>query len=140
VLEHTTVEGILQSSFQREEYMVTGLVAQHYPIVFKGLNFYVGGGVHKGWNKQPSTFEDPNGFKNPFGLTAVAGLELTLGRLNFSYDYKPAVNLTGGESRFYMQTGLSVRYVFLSNRDLKKRERENKREERRKKLRFWEKD
>ncbi len=139
VLEHTTVEGILQSSFQREEFMVTGLVAQHYPVLFDGLNFYFGGGLHKGWNHQPTSFENPDGFKNPFGVTAIGGLELTLGRLNISYDYKPAVNLVGGERRFYMQTGLSARYVFLSNRDLKKRERDRKQEARRDKLRFWEK-
>ncbi len=140
VLKHTTVEGILQQSFQREEFMVTGLVAQHYPVLLNGLNFYFGGGIHKGWNNQPSTFENPNGFKNPFGVTAIGGLELTLGRLNLSYDYKPAMNLAGGERTFYMQTGLSARYVFYSNRDLKKKQREKKKEERRKKLRFWERD
>ncbi|MBK9015943.1 MAG: hypothetical protein IPM82_18825 [Saprospiraceae bacterium] len=140
VLKHTTVEGIMQQSFQREEFMVTGLVAQHYPVLLNGLNFYFGGGVHKGWNNQPSTFENPNGFKNPFGVTAIGGLELTLGRLNLSYDYKPAMNLAGGERTFYMQTGLSARYVFYSNRDLKKKQRERKKEERRKKLRFWGKD
>lgn len=140
VLEHTTVEGILQQSFQREEFMVTGLVAQHYPVIFDGLNFYFGGGLHKGWNHQPSTFENPDGFKNPFGLSLIGGLELTIGRLNLSYDYKPAINVYGGERTFYMQTGLSARYVFISNRDLKKKEKERKREARRKKLRFWERD
>lgn len=144
ILEHTTVEGILQQSFQREEFMVTGLVAQHYPVLFKGLNFYFGGGLHKGWNNQPKTFENPDGFKNPFGITAIGGLELTLGRLNLSYDYKPALNLVGGESTFYMQTGLSARYVFYSNRDLKKKERAKKKQARKEKirgkLRFWEKD
>jgi len=144
VLEHTTLEGILQQSFQREEFMVTGLAAQHYPVLLKGLNFYFGGGLHKGWNNQPATFEHPDGFKNPFGVTAIGGLELTLGRLNLSYDYKPAVNLVGGEKTFYMQTGLSARYVFYSNRDLKKKQRAKKKAERkenvRKKLRFWERD
>ncbi|MCF8282388.1 MAG: hypothetical protein K9J45_18485, partial [Bacteroidales bacterium] len=144
VLEHTTVEGILQQSFQRKEFTVTGLAAQHYPVLLNGLNFYFGGGLHKGWNNQPKTFENPDGFKDPFGITAIGGLELTLGRLNLSYDYKPALNLVGGERTFYMQTGLSARYVFYSNRDLKKKERAKKKQTRkekiRKKLRFWEKD
>lgn len=140
VAEHVTVEGILQQSFQREEFMVTALAERHYKVLLNGLNFYFGGGLHKGWNDQPSTFENPDGFKDPFGITAIGGLEISLGRLNIAYDYKPAVNFVGGENRMYMQTGLSARYIFYSNRDLKKKERERKREARRKKLRFWEKD
>ncbi len=140
IAEHVTVEGIVQQSFQREEFMVTGLVAKHYKILLNGLNFYFGAGLHKGWNNQPSTFENPDGFKNPFGISGIGGLELGLGRLNLAYDYKPAINLYGGERRVYMQTGLSLRYILYSNRDLKKKEREKKKEERRKKLRFWEKD
>ncbi|MBK8566612.1 MAG: hypothetical protein IPN76_25600 [Saprospiraceae bacterium] len=140
VLEHVTVEGIVQKSFQRDEFMVTGLVERHYKLLFKGLNLYMGAGLHKGWNNQPSTFENPNGYKNPFGITGVGGLELTIARLNLSYDFKPAINLVGGERTVYVQSGLSLRYVLISNRDLKKRERDRKREERREKLRFWEKD
>ncbi|MBI5916517.1 MAG: hypothetical protein HY842_14160 [Bacteroidetes bacterium] len=137
VLEHVTVEGILQSSFQREEFMVTGLAERHYPVVFKGLNLYFGGGLHKGWNNQPANFENPDGVEDPFGVTFIGGAELSLGRINISYDYKPAVNLSGGDRTFYMQTGLSVRYVLISNKDLKKREKERRREQRREKLRFW---
>lgn len=140
VAEHVTVEGILQQSFQREEFMVTGLVARHYKVVLNGLNFYFGAGLHKGWNSQPVSMENPNGVKDPFGISAIGGLELTLGRLNIAYDYKPAINIYGGDKGIYMQTGLSARYVFYSNRDLKQKQREKKREERRKKLRFWEKE
>ncbi len=140
VAEQVTLEGIVQKSFQREEVMVTGLVERHYKLLFKGMNLYLGAGLHKGWNNQPSTFENPDGFKNPFGISGVGGLELTIARLNLSYDFKPAINLVGGERTVYVQSGLSLRYVLISNRDLKKREREKKREERREKLRFWEKD
>lgn len=140
IAEHTTIEGILQKSFQRDEVMVTGLVERHYKLLFNGLNLYMGAGLHKGWNNQPSTMENPEGFKNPFGITGIGGLELSIARLNLSYDFKPAINLVGGEQTVYVQTGLSLRYIFYSNRDLRKKEREQKREERRKKLRFWEKD
>lgn len=135
VLDHVSVEGIAQQSFQREEFMLTGLVERHYPIVFDGLNFYFGGGLHKGWNNQPVSTENPNGVKDPFGITGIGGLELSLGRINISYDYKPALNLTGGEKAFYMQTGLSVRYVFYSNHDMKKKQRAKKKEARKEKIR-----
>jgi len=134
ILEHVTVEGIAQQSFQREEFMLTGLVQRHYPVVFKGLNFYFGGGLHKGWNQQPTSFENPNGVKNPFGITGIGGLELTIGRLNISYDYKPALNLAGGEKTFYMQTGLSARYVFYGDVDRRQKQREKKREARKDKI------
>ncbi|MCC6724093.1 MAG: hypothetical protein IT258_06245 [Saprospiraceae bacterium] len=140
IAEHVTIEGILQKSFQRDEFMVTALAERHYKIMLNGLNLYVGAGLHKGWNNQPATAEKPDGFENPFGITGIGGLELTIARLNLSYDFKPAINLYGGERTVYVQSGLSLRYVFYSNRDLKKKERERKREERRKKLRFWEKD
>ncbi|MEK7257275.1 MAG: hypothetical protein AAB316_21150, partial [Bacteroidota bacterium] len=109
-----TLEGILQSSLQREEVMVTGLIEKHYPVVFRGLNLYVGAGAHKGWINEEDT-DSPDGadFEDPFGLSFVGGAELTLGRLNFSYDFKPAFNLTGGEKKFYSQTGVSIRYVLL---------------------------
>ncbi|MBI1226774.1 MAG: hypothetical protein GC192_16180 [Bacteroidetes bacterium] len=135
VLEHTTIEGILQQSFQRKEFTITGLAAKHYPVLFNGLNFYFGGGLHKGWNNQAATTENPNGFKNPFGITGIGGLELSIGRLNLSYDYKPALNLVGGEKTFYMQTGLSARYIFYSNRDLKKKQKAQKKAARKQKIR-----
>ena len=47
----------------------------------------------------------------PLGISGVIGAEITLGRFNISYDFKPAVNLRGGEKTFYSQTGVSVRYV-----------------------------
>lgn len=132
IAENFTVEGILQSSLQRNEVLLTGMIERHYPVVHKGLNFYVGGGVHKGWINEPPTPEHPNGFDNPLGVTLVGGAELTLGRLNISYDFKPAVNLQGGERTFYTQSGLSVRYVLISNRDIKKYQKKQKKKKRKK--------
>lgn len=130
--KNTTVEGILQSSLQREEVIVTGLIERHYPIVFKGLNLYFGAGIHKGWLNEPARPEAGRDYNDPFGVSFVGGAELTLGRLNFSYDFKPAFNISGGEETFYTQTGISVRYVLLKNKvykDLTKKKRKKKRQE-----------
>ncbi len=144
-----TVEGIVQSSLQREEVMVTALAEKHYALVFRGLNIYTGAGLHKGWLSGQSSEPVPVDFKNPFGLTFIGGAELTLGRLNFSYDFKPAINVTGGERRFYTQTGVSIRYVFLTNKQFRKKQkakRKKKRKEEGKGIhlgddwKFWKKD
>ena len=137
----TTLEGIFQSSFQREEVMVTLLAEQHFPLVFRGLNIYVGGGAHKGWNSQPVTLENPDGVKDPIGLSLIGGAELTLGKLNISYDFKPAINLYGGDNRVYVQTGVSVRYVFLNNKVYKDIQKEKRKKERQKNGGFdWKED
>lgn len=145
VLETVTLEGILQSSFQREEVIVSVLVEKHYPIAVKGLNLYVGGGAHKGWNSQPVSADNPKGVENPLGISLVGGAELTLGRINVSYDFKPVFNAVGGDRPVYIQSGLSVRYVFLSNRDVRKMKRQKEREKKGKfdwkeDWKFWKKE
>ncbi len=141
IAQNTSLEGIVQSSFQREEIMISLLVEQHYPVVHKGLNIYVGGGPHKGWNSQPPSPDKPKGIGDPLGFSLICGAELTLARLNISYDFKPAVNIRGGDKGIYLQSGVSVRYVFLTNKDYKKLQKENKKKARKKKGGFdWKED
>ena len=122
-----TVEGILQSSLQREEFMITVLGEHHQPFLGPRFNFYTGAGLHKGW----ITDSKEMGLKNPFGLDLIAGIEFTFARMNLSYDLKPAINLIGGERTVYFQTGVSIRYVivkkpFLEGNNKKKRQRRRK--------------
>ena len=119
LMRHTTLELILQNSLQREEVIVTGLLEKHFPILGRRLNFYAGAGLHRGWIGGSEEL----GLQNPWGLSLVGGLEFTLGRINISYDYKPAVNIEGGEQGFYNQSGISLRYVLLKDRKMKKRKR-----------------
>lgn len=150
VLDKTTVEGIVQSSLQREEILVTGMVQQHYPIVAKFMNVYVGGGLHKGWNTSDKVNTEPDApvrTDNPFGVSAVIGAEVTLGRLNFSYDFKPAINVKGGEKNFYTQSGVSIRYVIVKNKVFKTLKKKRKKRKKAKakakrgepKWKFWKK-
>ena len=88
VAYNTTLEAILQNSFRKDEAMVTVLVTQHMPFITKRFNLYTGGGLHKGWSQNP---EDES-YKGPFGLSIIGGLELSLGKVNLSYDIKPAIN------------------------------------------------
>lgn len=132
-----TVEGILTSSFQRNETTVTGLVRQHYPVVTKRLNVYSGAGLHKGW----VTNGDNGTYKNPFGITGVLGAEFTIARFNISYDFRPSINISGGEKTFYGHTGIAIRYVLVkrkiemfNGKNKKKKKRNNKKRN----WKFWE--
>lgn len=148
-------EVILQNNLRRDEFMVTALGKQHYPLITRRVNIFLGGGVHKGWLTGE---ENGTTYDAPFGLTAIGGAEVTLGRLNLSYDFKPAINISGGAQTIYTQSGISARYVLSKRNDIfdkkaekernkrrKQRERDKRREERRRNgdsewWKIWKKD
>jgi len=100
IASKTTLEGILQSSLQREEAIFTLMGAQHLPFITRRVNVYTGGGLHKGWGGV-ALDRDGEPYRNPFGISLIGGIELTLARLNITYDLKPAINLVGGERTVY---------------------------------------
>jgi hypothetical protein len=121
----TSAEFILQSSLSRDEGMLTILGKKHTSLLSRRFNLFLGGGYHTGWNNGGIVAAD---YKGPKGLTLIAGAEATIGRVNVSYDFKPAINIVGGESPLYFQTGASLRYViakdsFLEPDPKKKRQR-----------------
>jgi len=142
VAKKTTIEGLLQSSLQREEVLVTIMGEQHFPILSRRLNVYYGGGLHKGWINEVDVNEQP--IEDPFGLTFIGGIEISLARLNISYDFKPAINISGGQENFYTQTGISLRYIINKRKWRPFRGNKNKRKRRRKRegfnWKFWEKN
>ncbi len=105
IAKRATIEGIIQSSVWRNETTITLLGEQHFPILARNFNIYAGGGLHKGWAGKEAAYNDP------FGLTLIGGAELAIGRFNVSWDFKPSINIAGGEAPIYAHTGLSVRYV-----------------------------
>ena len=140
ILKHTTFEAIFQSSLIREELMFTGLLEHHFPIFTKHFNIYTGAGFHQAYFTDINTNYDP-----PYGLSLIAGAELSLARFAISYDYKPAFNLYGGESSWYNQSAVSIRYVLIRQKAFKKmrkkRERRKKRKKRKERLEnFFEKE
>lgn len=129
--KNMTFEGIVQSSLQREEVLITALAERHYPLIYRGLNLYTGGGLHKGFSsKNPSGELVLTNYRDPMGLTLIGGAELTLGRFNIAYDFKPAINVIGGQQKVYVQTGVSVRYVFLTNKEFKKIQKKKRKKKR----------
>jgi hypothetical protein len=117
IAKKTTLEAVLQKGFVQDEILLTLLGEQHFPILSRRLNLYFGGGVHAGWSS--AAFRS-GGYKNPIGITGIGGLEFSIGRLNLSWDFKPVYNLVGGESEFYLHSGLSARYIFVKREAMKK--------------------
>ncbi|KXK17734.1 MAG: hypothetical protein UZ08_BCD001002248 [Candidatus Parvibacillus calidus] len=123
ILENSTLEGIIQKGFFNDQTTISVLFEQHQKLVFKGLNFYFGGGPHVGLYDA----NDRNGRKNSFGLSAIGGVEMRFGKVLASFDYKPAINFFGGEHIFDSQSAISLRYIIVP---AKKKEA---------KWKFWEK-
>ncbi len=140
VLKRLTAQGILSTSAARSETTATVLVQSHQPLISKRFNFYIGAGLHKKWEEKVE-FES----QNLHGLSAIAGAEMTLGRLNLSWDYKPMYHLNAESNPFEGETAISLRYVFvkkikkpshkrgfLKGDEKKKRKRERERRKRKK--------
>lgn len=112
VAKNTTVEALLQQRILQRQTTGTVLLEKHFPLAGKGFNLYAGAGPHIGhWGR--SNPESNSNHHLLYGATVMAGIELKLGKLLLSADYKPAVNIKGGWQTFDSQTGLSARYILI---------------------------
>ena len=105
---HSTVEGILSS---KSKNLTLNLLYEHHKnLITSGLNFYAGAGVYKTWlNKDENLIEQPT---NPYGISPIIGIEMTIAKLNISADIKPHIRVGGtGGKGLEWNTGVSVRYV-----------------------------
>lgn len=114
IVDGWTVEGILHTPLRSEDIGITLLGQRHRKILFRGINLYAGGGGHYYWKSAANRIENDEVVENVFGLTFIGGLELTLGRLNFAFDWKPELHLAGDQVHPFEWNGasLSVRYIF----------------------------
>lgn len=142
ILGGITGQGIVSSNAVDQQTTATALVQLHNPLITRNVNFYIGGGLHQRWNRG----EVPeSGLR---GVTGVAGAELTLGRINVSWDYKPVYHLNAVDHTFESETAVSLRYVFIKKlRNKKKRtpfwkkdEKTKKKQQRKRKLRKKQKE
>lgn len=116
-----TAEGILHTPVNSDELGFTLLAEKHQKILFRGVNLYAGGGGHYYWQSTASRSENGEVKENVFGLSFIGGAELTLGRINLAFDWKPELHLAGDQIHPFEWTGgsISVRYIF-AKRERKK--------------------
>lgn len=116
-----TVEGILHTPLLASKDMgVTVLAEKHRKILFRGTNFYTGMGGHYYW-QQNSIRDEAEIYQNVIGVSGIAGVEMSLGRINFALDWKPELHLSGGQARPFEWNGasFSIRYI-VEKRERKK--------------------
>ena len=109
--EHRTIEGIIQKGFFNDLTTITALFEKHQKIISKATNFYIGAGPHIGL--YPSNSAKSAYRKNAYGATFIGGVEFTFNKLLLSFDYKPALNIVGGENFFDSQAAVSLRYIIF---------------------------
>lgn len=113
IANKSTVELNIQPGTFAGHEMISVLAKQHYPLLSKRLNFFMGAGVYS--RKVPSVYiDDPQSTKTK-GLAFTFGAEFSIGNLNISTDYVPLVTINKNDSnqRFYTTSGFSLRYIFL---------------------------
>jgi len=118
IYESWTAEVLIQTDRKNKESALTVMGVDHKPILSRRLNLFFGGGVHLPLQNRVNDIR-----KDGFGLTGAAGLEFTLARLNFTWDYIPVFIPSALSIR--MQSAMSIRYVFIK-RDKYSWERKNK--------------
>lgn len=118
IFPNWTLEGIL--SFQQDGWRSIVLGEYHRPLFGKSLNYYLGPGFHIGQCCNDETF---------IGAGAILGIEWKIPAFPFaiSYDIQPTLNF-GISNKSEFRTAISVRYILISQSDLKKRARRKKRE------------
>lgn len=111
LFKQTTLEGI--AAFGGREVSATGLIEQHFPVLGKGFNVYLGAGAHIGHLK------DHGGF---YGADLLAGAELKVPIVPFvvSIDLKPAFHINH-EEWGGIAGGLSIRYILVKEKKEKKK-------------------
>lgn len=136
VFKHVTLEGIIQSDFDRNT-TFHFLMQKHSPIISKRFNYYFGAGVSSGWEesfiKVPETNQIIHTYGNATtGMDLIAGIEMTIVGTVISLDYKPNFNLSGREEFYRSQVGISARMVLVKSKEQDKKRRKKQREKRRK--------
>ncbi len=107
-----TAEGIVHTGINSDRFGLSLLGEKHHKIIFRGINFYTGAGLHYyGINSSDQDIDEPAG--NVFGLSAIGGAELSIGRLNFAVDWKPELHLSGAQGKPFNWNGASIsaRYI-----------------------------
>ena len=92
-----TAEGILHTHLFSKNLGATVLAEKHHKILVRNLNFFYGVGGHYYARSDENRNENMTISNNVFGLSAIAGAELSLGRLNLAVDFKPEMHLSGDQ-------------------------------------------
>ena len=115
VAKYSTIEGIFSPSFNNRGASLDLLYEQHHKILIKRFNIYMGAGLHKDW--RPSG--DEKSSQADAGFVGIIGGEITFRKINVSWDYKPALNLLGGDTHLSGQSAITLRVILVKQKKKK---------------------
>ncbi|UYZ58583.1 hypothetical protein [Hymenobacter latericus] len=107
IFEKTTLEGL--GLLNPREVTGTILAEQHFPLLGRSLNYYLGAGAHIGRHKDNGTIG---------GFDGIVGVEwkLPITPLLVSFDLKPTYEINN-DDWFRFPTAVSVRYVLVKEKE-----------------------
>lgn len=114
IANKSTLDLIYQPGTFAGNEMMALAVKQHYPLITKRFNVFIGGGLAHRITHHSKDDEPYTPVQNTH-LSFTLGGELTVGRLSFSIDYMPMVSISNYQNaqKFNAHSGLSMRYVFI---------------------------
>lgn len=117
LFEGNTLEAIIQPAWADDQQTgISVLFEHHKKVLFRGTNFYLGGGGHHYFAK--------NDLAAKSGLSGILGAEISLGKLNVAVDWKPEFHFAdGGGKQFESAAAVSVRYIFVKRERTKLKDR-----------------
>jgi len=106
IARHTSLEGI--GLLEAKSATGIALVREHFPILTRRLNWYVGLGAHVGALKDVGNF---------WGVDGQLGAEYKFNLLpiHISFDVRPCFHVNGHPDWFEKQTAFSIRYVLVKS-------------------------
>lgn len=118
IADKTTIDLTFQPGTFAGNRLLLLTANQHYPLLTKRLNFFIGGGLYqKRYENIFKKTQPIDEVSNPIKRSGIAfnlGAELTLGKLTVGVDYVPLVHFENESyRRFYGTSGLSLKYVFV---------------------------
>ncbi len=112
IANKNTIELNIQPGTFAGNNMASLLVKQHYSLLTKRFNFFMGAGVYH--RSYQTTFSDVIQPYKSYGAAFTFGAEFTIGRLSISTDYVPLVTFgQNTNQKFYSTSGFSMRYVLV---------------------------
>ncbi len=117
IAKYSTIEGIFQPNFRDNVSSLDLIYEQHYKILIKRVNIYMGAGLHKDW--RPKDHELELDEKADAGFVGIIGGEVTFKNFNVSWDYKPSVNVLGGDTHFAHQSAITLRAIVVKQKKKK---------------------
>lgn len=91
------------------------LLREHHKIAFRRFNMYTGGGFFTGFYSSES--RDAN--RNRLGLSLLAGIEMSIGKLNLSLDIRPDFCVNGNGPLLVAHSAIGIRHVFVARKKKK---------------------